>query len=81
MFVFFFASNILFSGRDPIPFQGDSGAPLLDNNNNILGVNFGFCPEDVDCIEDFADEHRVNGHTVFIDEYKKFIESMTSIWS
>lgn len=58
-------------------FKGDSGGPLLDENYNLLGINQGFCAQDLqNCSKNLATERRFNFHVDLIDEFRLFIDEM-----
>lgn len=59
--------------------QGDSGSPLLyARDNSLLGVAFGFTPDDSNVHGNFSTEfirqHQVNAH-FSVDNYRSFIRS------
>lgn len=61
-------------------FQGDCGGPIMDKSNNLLGINFGICPDPKHTWDNFSvsilNQYGVNLH-LSVDYYRTFIVKTT----
>ncbi|XP_058797603.1 trypsin-like [Phymastichus coffea] len=59
---------------------GDSGGPLLDNNNFLVGITRSTCPKIYwgDFPEEFLNHYKINLHSS-VDYYREFIENVTTL--
>ncbi|XP_058797601.1 mite allergen Eur m 3-like [Phymastichus coffea] len=74
--------NVLATYAEPyiLPNNGDSGGPLLDKNNFLLGVTRGTTPNITwgDFSEEFLNLYKINIHSS-VHYYREFIENVTTL--